>query len=321
MAETLLVGVDGGASKTRATVMSVDGGVLATATVRSSSAYHREPEEAAGVVIAAARDALAQVHRSAPVAVLGAGLAGADDPTTRERLIRALMDAGLAGVVAVDHDAAAALAGGTALEPGVVIIAGTGSIAFGVDASGRRARAGGWGPLLDDEGSGYAVGRAVLRAVMRAHDGRGEATALSDGVARRFGLPSSSALKMAVRGISIDEIAAVATLAVAAAGEGDAVAGAILTRAGEGLAAMVTAVAHALGWQRVEFPLVTVGGMFEAGEFVRQPLTKVLHAQGCAARLIPARFPPEVGAALMTARAAGLDPAALVRRLTTQGGR
>jgi N-acetylglucosamine kinase len=193
-------------------------------------------------------------------------------------------------------------------------------VAFGVDASGRRARAGGWGPLLDDEGSGYAVGRAALRAVMRAHDGRGPATALSEAVCHRFRLPSPAALKMAVRAISIDDIAAVAPLAVAAAAGGDAVAVAILRQAGEGLAAMVAAVAHALGWERAEFTVVTVGGMFESGDAVRQPLVESLRALDCPARLAPARFPPEIGAALLAARAAGLDVAVLVQRLAGRSG-
>lgn len=315
MTSPLLVGVDGGASKTRAIVVSDEGAVLGASSVRSSSAYHREPEEAAAVVIEAVREALTRAGAGAPVAALGAGLAGADDPAIRERLTQALGRADLARVVSVDHDAAAALAGGAALAPGIVIVAGTGSIAFGVDAGGRRARAGGWGPLLDDEGSGYAVGRAVLRAAMRAHDGRGPATLLSEAVMRRFGLESLASLKVAVRGISIDETASIATLAQAAAGAADAVATAILVRAGERLAAMVAAVARMLGWQREAFPLVPTGGMFEAGDLVRMPMMRALTAGECRAALVPPRFPPEVGAALIAARAAGFDAAALIRRL------
>jgi len=315
MAEPLVIGVDGGASKTRAAVMSDTGHLLATATKDSSSAYHREPEEAAGVVAAAVRAALDQAGRRGPAAALGAGLAGADDPAIRGRLLHVLTDAHLAEAVTVDHDAAAALAGGNALQPGVVIIAGTGSVAFGVDAAGRRARAGGWGPLLDDEGSGYAIGRAVLRAAMRAHDGRGEPTALGEAVRRLFSLTSLDALKTAVRGIGIHQVAAVAPLAVDAAREGDAVATAILARATEGLAAMVAAVARALQWQRAEFPLVLSGGLFGAGETLRRPLAGALLAQGCEPTLVPARFRPEVGAALLAARAARLDVAAMIRRL------
>ncbi|MDR7486538.1 MAG: BadF/BadG/BcrA/BcrD ATPase family protein [Armatimonadota bacterium] len=319
MPEATIAGVDGGASKTRAAVLSAGGKVLATSTVRSASAYHREAEEAAGIVVASVREAMAAAGIGGPLEALGAGLAGADDPAIRARLERTLAGAGLAASVLVDHDAAAALAGGTALEPGIVVIAGTGSIAFGVDAQGRRARAGGWGPLLDDEGSGYAIGRAVLRAAMRAFDGRGETTALAESVRQHFGLGSLAGLKMAVRGIGIDEVAAIAPLAVDAARGGDAVATRILQRAGRHLAAMVAAVAAHLGWREVPFPLVAVGGAFEAGALILHPLAQALEAAGYQAGLQPARFPPEVGAALLAARAARLDAAGMIRALTREG--
>ena len=319
--DVVLIGVDGGASKTRAVVLTADGVVLATSVVRSASAYHREPEEAAGVVLDATREALAHAGVVPPVAALGAGLAGADDASIHDRLEKALTAAHVARRVTIDHDAAAALAGGAALAPGAVIISGTGSVAFGVDASGRRVRAGGWGPLLDDEGSGYAVGRAVLRAAMRDHDGRGEATLLADAVRRRFGLDTLRALKIAVRGIGIDDIAAVAPLAVAAVREGDAVAAGILRRAGEGLAAMVWAVARALGWQTAPFPLLTAGGMFDAGDALRVPMLTALETLGCPAAAAVSIFPPEIGAALLGARAAGLPTATLIARLPRAGVR
>lgn len=309
MADAVLVGVDGGASKTRAAVVSSTGLVLATASVRSSSAYHREPEEAAAVVVAAAREALATSGVGEPIDALGAGLAGADDPAIREQLIGALTRANIARIVHVDHDAAAALAGGTALAPGVVIISGTGSIAFGVDEHGRRARAGGWGPLLDDEGSGYSIGRAVLRAAMRAHDGRGAPTLVADAVRARFGIASLTALKAAVRGASIDEIASIAPLAIDAAAAGDPVAARILERAGDGLAAMVAAVARALGWMQNRFTLVATGGVLGEEGPVAGLMMKALDARACPAVLTPARFPPEIGAALLAARAAGVETA------------
>ncbi len=315
MPDTMLVGVDGGASKTRAVVLSWDGSVLAEAALRSSSAYHREPEEAAAVVVAAARDALASAGVRGPADVLGTGLAGADDPAIRERLIRALEGSGIAHGLHVDHDAAAALAGGAALAPGVVVVAGTGSIAFGTDAQGRRARSGGWGPLLDDEGSGYSIGRSVLRAAMRAHDGRGDATMLVEAVRARFGIASMPMLKAAVRGAGIDEIADLAPLAVEAASCGDAVAARILERAGGGLAAMVVAVARALGWQGEGFTLVASGGVLAEGGPTTGLMMRSLEARACKAVLTPARFPPEIGAALLAARAAGMDAAALIENL------
>jgi N-acetylglucosamine kinase-like BadF-type ATPase len=316
--QRLYVGVDGGASKTRAVVVSEGGAVPGRSELPSSSAYHREPEEAAAVVVRAAREALERAGAAAPIMALGAGLAGADDPTVRLRLTQALRDAGLARHVSVDHDAAAALAGGTALEPGVVIVAGTGSVAFGIDANGRRGRAGGWGPLLDDEGSGYAVARAALRAAMRAFDGRGPETALSSSIAARFGLTSLVSLKMTVRTLGIDEVASLAPLAVEAAHGGDAVARDIVNRAGEALASMVVAVAEALDWQHDAFPLVTAGGIFEWGNAIRRPMMEALDALGCPARATASRFPPDVGAALLAARAAGSDAASIISRLAVR---
>ncbi|MGH2371920.1 MAG: N-acetylglucosamine kinase [bacterium] len=313
----VFVGIDGGATKTRAVVISEGGAVLGRSEVRSSSAYHREAEEAAGIVVNAAREALGRAGAAGPITALGAGLAGADDPAVHQRLTRALGDAGLAEVVFVDHDAAAALAGGTALQPGIVIIAGTGSVAFGIDEDGRRARAGGWGPLLDDEGSGYAIGRAALRAAMRAYDGRGEETALSGMLAQRFALGSLASLKMTVKTLNIDEIASLAPLVVGAARDRDTIALAILTRAADGLAAMIAAVARALGWERARCPLVTAGGMFKAGDAIREPMVRALRAGGAAAQLAEARFSPDVGAALLAAQAAGCDVGALIGRLDT----
>jgi len=199
-----------------------------------------------------------------------------------------------------------------------VIVAGTGSVAFGVDRDGRRARSGGWGPLLDDEGSGYAIGRGVLRAAMRAHDGRGPATALADAVRVRFALRTLDTLKQAVRGIGIDEVAALAPLAFAAARDGDPEALRILRRAGQDLARMIEAVARALGWARSAFPLIAAGGVFEAGDLIMSPMTEALRAAGVQAEPRAAVFAPEIGAALLAARAAGLDAATLVARLTSR---
>jgi len=135
-------------------------------------------------------------------------------------------------------------------------------------------------------------------------------------VRERFSLSTLAALKVAVRGISIDEIASIAPLAVKAAATGDPVAARILARAGERLAAMVAAVARALDWQRTPFPLVRVGGMFEAGDAITEPMTQALRALACPAQWHPAQFAPEVGAALLAARAAGWDTAELIRRLS-----
>jgi hypothetical protein len=82
---------------------------------------------------------------------------------------------------------------------------------------------------------------------------------------------------------------------------------------------MVASVARTLGWDTTPFPFIKVGGMFEAGEAIVMPMTRALQTLGCPARSQPARFSPEVGAALLAARAAGLDVARLIGRLAHDG--
>jgi N-acetylmuramic acid 6-phosphate etherase len=123
-----------------------------------------------------------------PVAGACLGLAGADRPDDQAVLHEWADRVRLAGRVEVTSDAAILLAAGTPDGSGLVLIAGTGSIAFGRTADGRRARAGGWGYLLGDEGSAYALVMSGLQAVARAADGRGPATALTERFLKRFGL-------------------------------------------------------------------------------------------------------------------------------------
>jgi N-acetylglucosamine kinase-like BadF-type ATPase len=146
-------------------------------------------------------------------------------------------------------DAQLVLAAGTPKGWGIALISGTGSLAYGEAPDGRSARAGGWGYLLGDEGSGYAIGLAALRAVARAADGRGPQTALTSSVLAHWGLSQPQNLVQYVyeprRDIGRAEIAALAPL-VEAATE-DAVAHAILRQAGQELALSLKAVAQQLG--------------------------------------------------------------------------
>ena len=122
------------------------------------------------------------------MAAVGLGLAGVDRPEDR-----ALFEGWAAGrfggaPVVIANDAELVLAAGTPDGWGIALISGTGSIVFGRSPHGEMARAGGWGHILGDEGSGYAIGVEALRAVMRAFDGRGPATALTDAVLLHWSL-------------------------------------------------------------------------------------------------------------------------------------
>ena len=131
----------------------------------------------------------------------------------------------------VIEDAALLLAAGTPDGWGVAVVAGTGSMAFARGADGRTARAGGWGPLLGDEGSGYAIALAGLRAAARAADGRAAATPLTDRLLAAFGLTRPEELIGVVyRGGDRAALAALAPVVLEAADAGDAVAAEIASR-------------------------------------------------------------------------------------------
>jgi N-acetylglucosamine kinase-like BadF-type ATPase len=173
----LLLGVDGGGSKTRALIATVDG-VVRGAGEAGPSNYQSASFAAA---TAALEGAIKQARREAGLAQgveLAAacfGLAGADRPADRELFGGWAAARGIARRCHVVNDAQLVLAAGTPDGWGLALICGTGSICYGQALDGRRARAGGWGYLLGDEGSGYDIGVQALRRATQTADGRAAA--------------------------------------------------------------------------------------------------------------------------------------------------
>lgn len=242
----LVIGVDGGGSGCRAVVGRVVGGELALLGRGSGGAAN---PRAGGAEAAAAsiRDAVAAALAEAglpPAPAVSAclGLAGAGRAADAAAVAALLAD--LATTVTVVTDAELLL--GTA-APGevVALIAGTGSIAVARAADGTLDRAGGWGAVFGDEGSGWWIGREALAAVTAAADGRGPDTALAARLLSRYGVDRPALLAAALPGPELprETVAAAAIDVVAAATAGDVVAGRILDRAAAELAALVVAVA------------------------------------------------------------------------------
>jgi glucosamine kinase len=176
----ILIGADVGGSKT-AVGVSEGGPVLGRAEGPGAAVRPGRALASASIIAEVVRRALAETGRlSGDVLVVGAAGAGRDPE--REELRKALRGESLADKVVVTTDIEIALAGAFAEGSGIVVSAGTGSIAVGRDRNGRRVRVGGYGWQMGDEGSGYAMGRAALGAVSRAHDGRSPRTALSERV-------------------------------------------------------------------------------------------------------------------------------------------
>ncbi|PYR06345.1 MAG: ATPase, partial [Acidobacteria bacterium] len=164
--------------------------------------------------------------RAITPAAICLGIAGVDRED-EARTVRAIMRRiGYKSRVLVVNDALIALVAGAQDAPGIVIIAGTGSIVYGRNAAGEAARAGGWGHMIGDEGSGYWIGREALAAVMRAADGRGPATQLGGDILAHFAVDDESRLPRIVydRDQPRMSVAALGPIVERAAELGDAVA-------------------------------------------------------------------------------------------------
>ena len=215
----LLIGADVGGSKT-AVGVSEGLEVLARAEGPGAAVRPGHALASAGVIAEVVRHALAAVDRlSGDVLLVGAAGAGRD-PERRE-LALALKAERLAPEVVVTTDVDLSLAAAFGSGPGIVVSAGTGSIAVGRDAAGARRRIGGYGWQMGDEGSGYAMGRAALGAVSRAHDGRSPRTSLTDRVLAATRCDDFDALVRWAARASPSEMASLAphVLEVAAGGD------------------------------------------------------------------------------------------------------
>jgi N-acetylmuramic acid 6-phosphate etherase len=278
----LLLGLDGGGSKTLALLADAKGSVIGRGSAGASN-YQNIGEMAAWAALdtaIAAAFADAGLEQSTVDAV-GLGLAGVDRPEDR-----ALFEGWAAGrfggaPVVIANDAELVLAAGTPDDWGVALISGTGSIVFGRSPNGEMARAGGWGHIMSDEGSGYAIGVEALRAVMAAFDGRGPATSLTGAVLAHWSLKTPPDLVGRVYRESdgTADIATLAALVDAAAEDGDVVALHILRAAGRELAITVEAVVRRLALP-MPAPCALAGGAIVKGQQMRAAFLAALEMFG-----------------------------------------
>jgi N-acetylglucosamine kinase-like BadF-type ATPase len=295
------LGVDGGGTKTLAVILDGQGRVAGEGLSGPSNPLRVGVSSAAGAVRESFDRALAAAGlRRADVAAAQVGLAGVRRADLRERMRESLLSLGV-GTLEVSTDAEIALYGATGGEPGLVVIAGTGSICCGVNARGRRACAGGWGPLAGDEGSGSWIARRGLQAVARAADGRAAQTALVAPCLEYFKVNAVEDLSTAIYAPSMtnERIAGFGRHVLEAAARGDEVAGRIVEEAGRELGQAAAAVVRQLRMERESFQAACVGGVFKAGELVLEPLRETLGRTAPRAYFAPPQHPPAHAAALM----------------------
>jgi len=318
MSEDLLAaGIDGGASRTRAVLVTAEGTIAGYGTAGPSN-YGNVGEDAAAENL---REAVASARREAgtgPVASMFLGMAGVVSPADRETVHRMAARHRLAPpeAITVDHDIRIALAGGLEGREGIVLIAGTGSSTYGRRSDGRNHRTG-WGFLLDDRGSGYFLGlQAMIAAVMEA-DGRGAPTELAAAVRARFGFSDIDEIfRIVYRDrIPVAEIASLAPCVTDAAERGDSAAVAICDAGAAELARMAETVATRIGFGASGFPLTMTGGLVDRPGYYRDRIASAIRRSIPLAAIVPPSLPPVIGAALLALEAAGVPrtPALLTR--------
>jgi len=297
-----VVGVDGGGTKTRAVVLGGDLSVLGEGLAGASNPLRVGIAGAATAIREAIDRAceVAQLRRSDLVAAQ-IGLAGARRLELNARMREALLPLGIANIVVVG-DADIALYGATEGEPGLIVIAGTGSICCGINARRKTFCAGGWGPIAGDEGAGAWIARRALRAIAHAVDGRGPATTLTDAACAYFHVSDPGDLSTAIYAPTItnERVAGFGKDVIQSAKSRDRVAREILCEGGRELGVAAAAVIRNLRLERDTFPVAYTGGIFEgAGELVLASMKQEIRQVAPNAYLAPPRFPPAVAAARM----------------------
>ncbi len=288
------IGVDGGGTRSRALVGDAVGEPLGAADGGPGLIDPRRPDRAAAEVEAVARAAAADAGTALPARGLWAALAGWGHRAARAAVEDRLRRAGLAHAVGVGPDVEAAHVAAFGSGPGILLIMGTGSVVRAVSAAGAVVTVGGWGALLGDEGSAYAIGLGGVRAALRSADGREAETALADLLAERTGTRDPHGLAAWATGVGKREIAALADVVAAAAARGDALAERVLARAATDARVHLETALRRTGPWSTPAPLALVGGLIREGGPLRDAVARASGDLGCA--LVPGPIEPERGA-------------------------
>jgi N-acetylglucosamine kinase len=291
-----VLGIDAGGTKTVCLLADSEGAIVSEGRGPGAN-LHTAGELAVEKVLHAAMETAIGDRDITPAAIC-LGIAGVDreDEATAVRAI--MRRIGYKSRVLVVNDALIGLVAGARDEPGIAINAGTGSIVYGRNAQFEAARAGGWGHMIGDEGSGYWIGRESLAAVMRAFDGRGPETRLAGDILSYFNVDDESRLPRIVydRELPRVSVAALGPIAQRAAEQGDAVALRILERAAEELVLAARSVATRLEMRGDAFTFYLAGGVFRVVPWLVDELPRRLGEVAPRAQVQTLDEEPAVGA-------------------------
>ena len=294
----IVVGVDGGGSKTHAIVADEGGSHLGEVVGPGSAVRPGEVERSADAIAHTVKDALASCEMTHVMPkVLCVGVAGAGREPERQGLWQALASRELAEEVVIHADFSIALDDAFGEGPGVLLVSGTGSVAFGRGPSGQSARCGGWGPVCGDEGSGQWIGRRALSVVTASADGREPETALVGAILTAAQVNEPQELIAWAAQASPAQLASLAPVVSSVAEAGDLRANSIISLAVEELVLHIRTLARQLfGDERAATPIALTGGMLTKGTTLRKRLEHRLKSAVPGAQLRVGEVSPARGA-------------------------
>ena len=292
-----VLGIDAGGTKTVALLADAEGRVVGEGRAGGANLQAHGELEVEKVLHGVMDQALGE-RAVAPAAVC-LGVAGVDRKGDSQVVRDIMKRLGFRSHTVIVNDALIALvAGNGGLGAGIVLVSGTGSIAYGVNRRGVAARAGGWGSSLGDEGSGYWIGRRVLAAVVRDADGRGPHTALTAMVLAHFDLerPEQLVAEIYDNVTGRRAIASLGATVEQARAEGDLVAVEILRDAATELALAASSVVTRLDMRGEQFPTWLAGGLLTGVPWLAAEVTRHLAEVAPRSVVAPLTVEPAMGA-------------------------
>ena len=308
--KSCVIGVDGGGTNTTAVLVDFSG-VVIEQTGWGSTNYQALGGERLKKEIIALLD---QIRKESGIGTedvkkIVLGLSGAGRKRDREEIIGLFEETRYAGKMTVESDAFIALMGAFATRPGIILIAGTGSICYGKRQDGEVIRSGGWGYRLGDEGSGYAMGRDAINFALKDLDGRGDPTSLRRVLEHTFNLERIDEIIPLIYQDRIDRIriANLAPIVFDEAETGDSVAQNIVKQTGRSLGQLVGAVVQRLKLQEDDVQIALIGGLFKRKGALMPGIQDTLQGVTRSVSFIEPEFKPPIGAVLTALELCGLS--------------
>lgn len=276
-----LVGIDGGGMKTQVAIATLEGAILSTGQSGPSNYLKAPIPVVKGSILEAVKQASRGVKRPLEFSVVCGGFSGIDHPEGYRVMESILRETLRLSSLFLFTDAEIALQGAFNGKPGIIVIAGSGSIAFGKDLNGKTARVGGWGHLIGDDGSGYELVRMALKETLKSANGSGKASVLQRKIQKHFHLERLEQVLVplyANQG-NPSQLCSLFPVLLQAAKERDRTAISLLKEGGRSLAALARAAALKLDYKHGPVPITFGGSIFEGNRILMKAFTGEIRAK------------------------------------------